>query len=149
MRSGALAWLASIAGSAVAVSIISVLARIPGLDYLKFLESVPGISAALVERVSKTLSTEGLPFTPLLALGGVPLKVYAGTAFSLGLSVGTVLLWTVFARVVRIAPTFLFVAAMRRLFGRSIDARPVLWGALVVLFWLVFYVFYFVLMSRT
>jgi hypothetical protein len=125
-----------------------VLTRIPGLDYRRFLESVPGISALLVERVSKTLSVEGLPFTPLLALSGVPLKVYAGVAFSLGLSVGTVLLWTVLARVVRIAPTFLFAAVIRRLFGRSIDARPILWGALVAVFWLVFYVFYFIVMSR-
>jgi hypothetical protein len=147
--SGAVAWLASIAGSAVAVSILSVLARIPDLDYRKFLESVPGISAALVERVSKTLSAEGLPFDPLLALGGVPLKVYAGVAFSLEIPLGTVLLWTVFARVARIAPTLLFAAAVRRLFRRSIDARPAAWAALVAIFWLFFYVLDFIVMSRT
>ena len=144
-----MAWLASIAGSTVAVSILSLLVRIRGLDYLRFLEGIPGISALLVDRVSKTLSAEGLPFTPLLALSGVPLKVYTGVAFSLGIPLGTVLIWTVFARVVRIAPTFLFAAAVRRLFHRSIDARPAVWGALVALFWLVFYLFYFILMSRT
>jgi len=147
--SGAVAWLASIAGSVVAVSILSVFTRIPGLDYLRFLESVPGISAALMERISTTLSAGGLPFDPLLALSGVPLKVYAGVAFSLGIPLGTVLVWTVFARVVRIAPTFLFAAAVRRLFRRSIDARPEVWAALVAIFWLVFYVLYFIVMSRT
>jgi hypothetical protein len=101
-----------------------------------------------VDRVSETLSAGGLPFDPLLALGGVPLKVYAGVAFSLGIPLGTVLVWTVFARVVRIAPTFLFAAAVRRLFRRSIDARPAVWGALVAIFWLVFYVLYFIVMSR-
>jgi hypothetical protein len=147
--SGAVAWLASIAGSVVAVSILSLLTRIRGVDYQTFLESVPGISAALVDRVLETLSAGGLPFDPLLALGGVPLKVYAGVAFSLGIPLGTVLVWTVFARVVRIAPTFLFAAAVRRLFRRSIDARPAVWAALVALFWLVFYVLYFIVMSRT
>lgn len=147
--SGAVAWFASIAGSVVAVSILSLLTRIRGVDYQTFLEGIPGISALLVDRVSETVSAGGLPFDPLLALGGVPLKVYAGVAFSLGIPVGTVLLWTVFARVVRIAPTYLFAAAVRRLFRRSIDARPAVWGALVAIFWLVFYVLYFIVMSRT
>jgi hypothetical protein len=147
--SGAVAWLASIAGSAVAVSILSLLTRIRDLDYLRFLEGIPGISAPIVDRVSETLSAGGLPFDPLLAVGGVPLKVYAGVAFSLGIPLGTVLVWTVFARVVRIAPTFLFAAAVRRLFRRSIDARPAVWATLVAIFWLVFYVLYFIVMSRT
>jgi hypothetical protein len=148
-RSGAVAWLASIAGSTVAVSILSLVPRIRGFDYLRFLEQIPGISAPLVDRVSETLSAGGLPFDPLLAVSGVPLKVYAGVAFSLGIPLGTVLVWTVFARVVRIAPTFLFAGAVRRLFRRSIDARPAVWAALVAIFWLFFYVLYFIVMSRS
>jgi len=58
------------------------------------------------------------------------------------------LLWTVFARIVRIAPTFALVAATRLLFRRSIDARTVAWCALLGCVWVAFYVFYFIHMSR-
>ncbi|OLC37583.1 MAG: hypothetical protein AUH81_05875 [Candidatus Rokubacteria bacterium 13_1_40CM_4_69_5] len=147
LRAGAVAWVASIAGSALAACGIYVLTSV-GVDYLAFLESIPGISGALLGRVGQRLASEGLPYTPLLVLGGVPLKVYCGLAFSLGQSLGSVLLWTVFARIVRIAPTFALVAAARLLFRRTIDARAIAWSALLGFVWVAFYVFYFVHMSR-
>jgi hypothetical protein len=58
------------------------------------------------------------------------------------------LLWTVFARIVRIAPTFALVAATRLLFRRWIDARAMTWCALLGCVWVAFYVFYFIHMSR-
>jgi hypothetical protein len=143
LRAGAVAWLFSIAGSLTAVILIYLLMAILGVDYLAFLQAIPGISGPLIARVGARLAADGLPYTPLLAFGGVPLKVYAASGFSLGLSLGSVLVWTGFARVVRIAPTFVIVAAIRAMFGRQIDARPGLWAALWALFWLVFYAFYF------
>jgi len=122
-QAGAIAWLSSIAGSAAAIVVIHLLTAAPGLDYLAFLESIPGISGPLIERVAASLAAEGLPYSPLLVLGGVPLKVYGALAFSLELSPGSVLLWTLFARMVRIAPTFAGVAAVRLLFRRRIDAH--------------------------
>ena len=148
LRAGAVAWLSSIAGSAVAVSLIYLLIAVLGLDYLAFLESIPGISGSLIARVGARVAAGGPPRTPLLVLGGVPLKVYAGLAFSLGLSLGSVLLWTIFARIVRIAPTFAFVAMLRLLLRRGIDAHAIPWCALHGVSWLAFYVFYFVRMSR-
>lgn len=146
-RTGAKAWLSSIAGSAAAITIIHFLIATPGLDYLAFLDSIPGISQPLIERVEASLMAEGLPYTPLLVLGGVPLKVYAAVAFSLDMSLGSVLLWTLFARVVRIAPTFLGVATVRLLFRRSIDAYSRAWCILLGFFWVVLYAFYFIRMS--
>lgn len=148
LRAGALAWFFSIAGSAIAVVVIYILAAMLGLDYVSFLDWIPGISEPLIHRVGQQLAAEGLPYTPLLVMAGVPLKLYVAQAFSLELSLGSVLLWTVFARIVRIAPTFAVVAAMRLLFGRRIDARAGVWWALLGIFWLAFYVFYFVHMSR-
>lgn len=144
-----MAWAASIAGSLVAVCAIRLLLAVPGLDYPAFLESLPGISGALIARVAAGLEAAGLPYSPLLVLGGVPLKVYGAVAFSQGLSLGAVLLWTVFARIVRIAPTFLLVAAVRLLFRRTIDARAAVWCAALVLFWIAFYLLYFERMGRT
>jgi hypothetical protein len=147
-RAGAIAWMASIAGSTAAVAVLYGLVALPGVDYLAFLENVPGVSARLLERVGRGMTGEGLPYTPLLALGGVPLKVYAGVAFSRGLSLASVLLWTVFARFVRIAPGYVAVAAVRLLWRRRIAARPVAWCVALGLVWIAFYIFYFVHMSR-
>jgi hypothetical protein len=116
---------------------------LPGADYLGFLDSVPGISGALIREVRTDVEATGLPYTPFLVLGGVPLKLYGAAAFTAGLPPATVLLWTGFARLVRIAPTFLAAAAVRGVFGRGIDARPGRWLASLTLFWLVFYLVYF------
>lgn len=148
-RAGATAWLSSIAGSLVAVATIYLLAITLGLDYLSFLYLIPGISGGMIEGVGRSLAVEGLPYTPLLVLGGVPLKVYAGVGYSLGLSLGSVLLWTLFARILRIAPTFALVGAIRLLLHRRIDERAKAWCLLLGCFWVVFYIFYFVRMSRT
>lgn len=142
-RAGVAAWGASIAGSLVAVVAIRVLMLVSAVDYLGFLDAVPGISGSLIERVSSTVGAAGLPYTPLLVLGGVPLKVYAAAAFASGVSLGAALLWTVFARVVRIAPTVLALAVVRGVFRRRIDEHPGAWLSALVLCWVVFYVFYF------
>jgi hypothetical protein len=113
------------------------------VDYLDLLQVIPGISGSMIAQVEASLAAGGLSYTPFLAFGGVPLKVYAASAFSLGLSLGAVLLWTVFARVVRIAPTYAVAAAIRVLFGRQIDRRPGIWLAGLGLFWLAFYIWYF------
>ena len=147
-RAGIVAWFSSIAGSVLAVAVIFVLTAMFGVDYLGFLPSIPGISSGLVERVAERLAEAGLPYTASFIFTGVPLKLYVGLALSLGVSLGSVLLWTVFARIVRIAPTVAATAVLRRLFSRVIDARPVVWTALLLFFWAAFYVFYFIRMGR-
>ena len=148
LRAGAIAWLFSIAGSAIAIVVIYLLSAMLGLDYVSFLNWIPGISEPLIHRVGQELAAEGLPYSPFLVMAGVPLKLYVAQAFALEMTLGSVLLWTVFARIVRIAPTFAIVAAMRLLFGRRIDAYAGTWCALLGIFWVAFYVFYFVHMSR-
>jgi hypothetical protein len=92
LRAGATAWAWSIGGSVTAVCVIYLLSA--GLvDYVAFLESVPGISSALIADVRGRLATAGLPVTPWLVLEGVPLKVYGGLGFGLGMSLGQVLTW--------------------------------------------------------
>jgi hypothetical protein len=147
LRAGAVAWAASIAGSLAGVCCIYLLAAVLGLDYLSFLERIPGVSAGMLASVDRTLRS-GLPYTPWLITGGIPLKVYAGVALSQAIGLSALLLWTVFARVVRIAPTFALVAATRLVFRRSIDARPLAWFLLLGVIWVVFYLFYFLAMSR-
>jgi hypothetical protein len=57
------------------------------------------------------------------------LKFYAGAAFGIGLSLGSVLVWTGFARIVGIAPAFALVTVIRLLFRGPIDTRFSIWTA--------------------
>ena len=147
LRAGAIAWFFSIAGSVTAVVVIYMLFAL-GADYLSFLAWIPGISESLIQRLGQQVAAEGLSYSPFLVLAGVPLKLWVAQAFALEMSLGSVVLWTVFARIVRIAPTFAIVAAIRLLFGQRIDARERTWCVLLGIFWLMFYAFYFVHMSR-
>ena len=148
IRTGIIAWAWSVVGSLVAVLIISMLVTMLGGGYVAFLQNIPGISMGLLQQTTVKLAADGLPLTPLLVLGGVPLKVYAALAFTLGISLGTTLLWTVFARLVRIAPVFLLVAGVRLVFRRHVDDHPGLWLTLFVIVWTAFYTFYFIQMGR-
>ena len=148
IRAGIVAWAWSLVGSLVAVLIIWMLVTMLGGGYVAFLQNIPGISIGLLQQTTLKLTADGLPMTPFLVLGGVPLKVYAAVAFTLGIPVGTVLLWTVFARIVRIAPVFLFVGGVRWLCRKQVDADARLWLVLFVVAWTAFYAFYFVQMAR-
>ena len=146
LRAGVTAWIASIAGSLVAVIAIQLLNAL-GVAYVRFLAGIPGISWTMLEHVRELLGAAGLPYRPLLIAGGVPLKVYAGLAVSLGISLPAILIWTVFARIVRIAPVFAFAATGRLLFGPKIDLHAGRWFAVLVSAWFLFYVFYFLRMG--
>jgi hypothetical protein len=147
LRAGAVAWAASIAGSLVAVCVISLLTGILALDYQSFLEHIPGISAGMLAAVDRSLR-DGLPYDLWLIRGGIPLKVYAGVALSQGVGLPALLIWTVFARVVRIAPAYALVAIVHLGFRRSIEARPRLWFGVLVGVWVAFYTYYFIAMNR-
>jgi hypothetical protein len=146
LRGGVVAWAFSILGSLVAVCVVWAFVTLLGGGYVALLDSVPGISRSLLEQTAVRLTADGLPYSPFLVLGGVPLKVYAALSFTVGTSLGAVLLWTVFARIVRIAPVFALVALLRAGLSRHVDARPHVWMALHVLAWTAFYAFYFVRM---
>jgi hypothetical protein len=147
LRAGAVAWVFSMLGSLVAVCAIYLLVTILAVPYVGFLDAIPGINRALIEQTAVRVAADGLPVTPFLIVSGVPLKVYAALAFTFGASLGSVLLWTIFARIARIAPVFALLAVVRLLFRRSIDAHGVAWFVLFVLSWLGFYIFYFTRLS--
>ncbi|MEW5915801.1 MAG: hypothetical protein AB1762_05325 [Gemmatimonadota bacterium] len=148
LRAGVVAWLSSILGSLVAVVIVYVLVAVVAVPYVSWLDAIPGISQTLIQETTVRLRAEGLPYTPLLIFGGVPLKVYAGCATMLGNSLGSLLLWTVFARIARIAPPVALLAVVRGIFRASIDRQPRRWMAAHLVVWTVFYVFYFIQMAN-
>jgi hypothetical protein len=146
-RRGAVAWVASIAGSVLAVgAACAIVSHHPG-GYRAFLIAQPGITEDLARRVEAAVAQGGLPVTPLLALGGVPLKLYAFSAFSAGLSLPAVLIWTLFARFVRILPAYSLFALVGRVFKGPIAARPRTCLALFAGAWSLFYCLYFARMG--
>jgi hypothetical protein len=146
-RAGVMAWIYSIGGSMAAVSVIHLVAVSWGCDYLSFLVRIPGISGGLIEQVNAKLAAGGLPYSPLLVLGGVPLKVYASLAFARGFSFGSVMLWTVFARIARMAPPVALAGLTRLVLHRSLDGHTKAWCVAFVCAWALFYVFYFIRMG--
>ena len=146
LRAGLVAWASSVVGSLVAVCVIYLLIRIFGVPYVDFLDAVPAISGSLLDTTAVTLVADGLPWTPWLVLGGVPLKVYAGVALTTGMSLGSVFVWSIFARIVRIAPVYALIAIVRLVFRRSIDQNARVWFVLYLLGWMLFYAFYFMRM---
>ncbi len=147
-RAGGVAWMASIAGSVLGVTTVYLLITVLGVDYLSFLDRIPGISPGLIQRASQSLGPDHLPYTPLLILAGVPLKLYAALAFSLGHGLGPVLLWTVFARLVRIGPVYAGFALLQAIARGRIGRHPAAWCVALGIFWMAFYTFYFIHMSR-
>ena len=148
-RTGLLAWIYSILGSLVSVAVVYILVSYAQASYISFLAYVPGISTGLISHAEQLIATRGLPYTPLLVLGGIPLKVYTTTALSAGISFSSVLVWALFARVVRIGPTFLLFILIRSIFRKHIDAHPLGWTIVLGLSWVVFYTWYFIAIGRT
>jgi len=146
-RRGAIAWAASIAGSVLAVGAVYAIVSHHAGGYRAFLIAQPGITEDLARHVEAAVARGGLPVTPLLVLGGVPLKVYAFSAFASGMSLFAVLRWTLFARFVRILPAYALFALIGRAFKGPIAARPRTCLSLFVGAWTVFYCSYFARMG--
>jgi len=143
-KNGLKAWGYSIIGSIVSVLIfflvISVYSPVSVLDILTM---VPGVSHELNSQTFANVESSGLPYTPLLVLGGVPLKIYTLASFGAGYSLFGILLWTIFARIVRIAPGFILTTVVGRIAKTSLNKHLVVWVASYLVLWIIFYIFYF------
>lgn len=143
LRATLLAWAASILGSLCSVLLLFRWMAIDPGEVTALITALPGISPALVDSVADALALHGLPWTPWLVAGGIPFKVYAMGAAGLGFPLEMVLVWTLLARVVRIAPVLLLALAVIRLAGPDPQRHPRRWFWAVLLAWAAFYGVYF------
>jgi hypothetical protein len=143
LRAALVAWAGSILGSLLAVLLLFRGMAIDPGGQVGVITALPGISPHLVGSVSGALALHGLPWSPWLVAGGIPLKVYAVAAAGLGVPLATMLPWTLFARVVRIAPVLLLALLAARLAGELPRHHPRRWCGGVLLAWAAFYAFYF------
>jgi hypothetical protein len=143
VRAALLAWAASMLGSLLAVRLLfGWMALDPG-GLVALITALPGISLAMVQSVADSMALDGLPWSLGLVAAGIPLKVYAVAAASVKVPLGTMLPWTLFARVVRIAPVLLLALAVKTLAGEDPRRHPHRWFWGVLLAWAGFYWFYF------
>lgn len=141
---GLKAWGYSILGSLCSVLIIALFVMFYSPTYLSsLLVYIPGISSELISTVSETINSQGLPYSPLLVLGGIPLKVYVLSAFSQGYSLVYILMWAFVARILRIAPGFFVVMGVHVLLKKSLFKHIPIYLSLYMVFWIIFYIFYF------
>ncbi|MFN8589813.1 MAG: hypothetical protein U0031_00035 [Thermomicrobiales bacterium] len=108
----------------------------------RFLDAIPAISPAMIDRVEQEMRAQGLASMLLGPLRGTPYKIYARTAGVQRQSLPAMLLWTIPARSAR----FLLIAALAAAYGaamRRCTSHPAWLLGPYFLTWIVFYWFYF------
>ncbi len=136
------AWLFAILGGLTAVTFSYIIYTYTSFPIAGFLAHIPGIHKNLITQTVSQVS-HGLPYNILLPNGIIPpLKVYAFAAFSAHLPLLSVLLWTVFNRIVRVAPGVLLAALIKFIFRSSFQRYPDRWLVLYAFAWTAFYILY-------
>ncbi|RZL04288.1 MAG: hypothetical protein EOP36_01365 [Rubrivivax sp.] len=107
---------------------------------LRVLDAVPAIPADMLVRVHHELSADGLVAMLWGPLIGIPYKIYAVQAGSLGLSMPMFLLMTIPARITRFVITCVGFHAVSRLLGRYLGPRGI--AGCWALFWIMNYAIY-------
>ncbi len=114
----------------------------------RFLLWIPGIPPAMMKEVHDSILLKGPAALLAGPLGGIPYKVYAVQAGILHMSLIGFLLFTLLARLKRIA----FVSGLAALFGKIaapyIARRTKTWVISYGIFWIVFYFIYTLLLDR-
>jgi hypothetical protein len=113
---------------------------------LAAVDRVPAISASMVDGVATDLERQGLVATVWGAWRGVPYKVYAAQASSVGFGLGAFLMITVPARLLR----FLAIIALARFLARSMPNAwtPAQRRRCLAALWMIFYTGFFLLMPN-
>ncbi|HTR18760.1 MAG TPA: hypothetical protein VMH91_02150 [Candidatus Paceibacterota bacterium] len=137
-KAGFASYASSIAGSLLGALLLFLVVPLIGLN---FFASIPGISLAMIGNTASLVREAGLPFSPIFVLKGVPFKVYAATYLVGGGGLAHLLAWTVYARIVRIAPTAVIALLLRPIVARikmNESVLLILYGC----FWALFYAWY-------
>lgn len=134
---------AAIVGSLVGGVLLYAIASAVGAPMRSFIDGIPGVPTSMISEVQSGLTDSGGAAMVAAPFSGIPYKVYV-VEMALGLGdLVSLLLWTIPARMVRIAP----VAAIAGLVGhwapqRLPLGRPALLAAYAVL-WSAIYLAYY------
>lgn len=106
-----------------------------------FFDYLPGISPTMIEQAWSTLAEEGLGVMFRGAFSGIPYKLYALQAGTMGVSLLAFLSVSAVARLSRFIATSLVAWFLAKLLQRWLKLNAILW--VHALAWLAFYAFYF------
>ncbi len=136
--------LAALAGAVPGGLLVYWLATLEPAQVTGFIQALPGISTALIDRVGADLTEHGAVAIVAGAFQGVPYKIYAVQAPAAGIGPIAFALISIPARGLRFALVAAIAAAIAG-WMRCWPARIRL--GLLAAFWIVFYAGYFWLMS--
>jgi membrane protein YqaA with SNARE-associated domain len=141
-RRGVLSAFAAVLGAIIGGSLIYWLAYNNPSGMRELLDSIPLISAEMIDNVGSQIDQEGIAAIFKAPLSGIPYKIYAYQAGVQGLNLISFLGITVPARLERLLPVTLFAGWIGFRFKPFIKKHTgsVLIG--YVLFWLAVYTFY-------
>ena len=141
------ACLFALAGALVGGAIIWTLGQgdIDGMRQL--FASIPAIDSEMISDVEAQIRDDGLWAVFSGPLQGVPYKIYALEASSLGYGLGIFLLISIPARLLRFLIVTLLIAGLARMFRDRISLRSL--RIALVLAWIAFYAWYFTVMTGT
>jgi hypothetical protein len=113
-----------------------------GPSVTQLLERIPGIHPATLASASDQIAGHGAGALLLAAVQGIPYKVYATELTLAGVSLPTLLLWTIPSRALRLLPVAAVAGGGGRLLHGSLVRHFRLWVAAYVVFWTVLYAWY-------
>lgn len=145
LRDGLQACLYSLAGALIGGTILYLWGSNDLENASKFIEHVPAVNREMILSVRADLSEHGILAVILGPLSGTSYKLYAINAASTGLSLWLFLLISILARLIRFTLVTIFCHYALKIISKPMPTtNPVV---ILVTGWIIFYSYYFVLMT--
>lgn len=145
-RSGFIACLYGLAGALVGGTVMWIWATLDPQSARRLIASLPAIDTAMIASVHQQVADRGLGALFLGPLRGVPYKIYAVEAATLGQGLAVFLVVSAPARLIRFVVVTAFAAAFARAMRGHASLRTLQRVHLAC--WVVFYVWYFSVMPK-
>jgi membrane protein YqaA with SNARE-associated domain len=135
------ACLYALLGALIGGSILYFWGAYQPMESAKIIEKIPAINQAMMQEVRTSLSSDGLLAMILGPTKGIPYKIYAITANSIGISYPAFLLASIPARFLRffLVSTLTWAISTYILKKQNMKVKYTIWA----LTWIIIYFFYF------
>lgn len=141
LRTGLIASLYTLAGALIGGIVLYAWGHFDLSGARQIIGEVPAVSQAMIVRVNDELVRHGAWSVFLGPISGTPYKVYAAQAAAAGVDAWQFLLISIPARLIRFVLATVICHYALKFIGCS--DRDKLSLALVIIFWIIFYFFYF------
>jgi hypothetical protein len=146
LKNGLIACCWALAGALIGGSAIYLLSRNSAINLLEIYMQLPAVTSSLILSVAEKLETQGIFAILFAPLAGIPYKLYAAQASSTGIGLSAFMLISIPARLIR----FVTVAVFAHFIFMLLNKSPIKLNSSysLIVFWILFYIYYFNLMSH-